>query len=310
MTNAHAINSLFQSFEVGIVFYDMNSGEYISGTSYFDRITRELSRGKKALSYHDLSKHLSSEGDTVFLQTKLGKFQLEEAKSEFGDVMCRMIHLKRVPDLRQLFEDAASQMSEVFVHRLRSPLTGVKGFAEIVHNQNTNPDIESEIEFIEKGITEVTGLLDLAMELSDPIESSVTDVSTQHLCNDILNNFSVFDRRKITVHLKAITLHCDAKLIESIASALLKNALEASKEIPDNIEFTISEQQISVQNFGNPVPKKHIKKLFTPFFTTKARGMGLGLFLSQKYARSFGAKIELTSNSKKAGVVFTVQLAS
>jgi two-component system sensor histidine kinase HydH len=50
-----------------------------------------------------------------------------------------------------------------------------------------------------------------------------------------------------------------------------------------------------------------MERLFTPFFTTKAKGMGIGLSICKKFVESHGGSIEVESEVGK-GTVFTVKL--
>ena len=64
---------------------------------------------------------------------------------------------------------------------------------------------------------------------------------------------------------------------------------------------------ISISDTGEGIPKENIEKVFEPLFTTKARGIGLGLSLSKKYVEAHGGRIEVESGVGKAAA-FTVKL--
>src|SRR3972149_6880856 len=79
---------------------------------------------------------------------------------------------------------------------------------------------------------------------------------------------------------------------------IIKNSVEAmpdggkltikSKENKDNIEFTITDM-------GAGIPKETLEKLFTPLFTTKAKGMGFGLSICKRIVEAHGGKISAES---------------
>lgn len=91
---------------------------------------------------------------------------------------------------------------------------------------------------------------------------------------------------------------------------LIRNAREA---MPQGGEIELrthregDELQISVSDTGNGIVEKDIAKLFTPFFTTKAQGTGLGLALSQQIVAEHGGRIECRS-TPGAGSTFTITL--
>ena len=64
---------------------------------------------------------------------------------------------------------------------------------------------------------------------------------------------------------------------------------------------------IAVQDTGVGIPPENMKKLFEPLFTTKAKGIGLGLAVSQKLVEANGGRIEVQSEAG-VGSTFTVYL--
>ena len=62
---------------------------------------------------------------------------------------------------------------------------------------------------------------------------------------------------------------------------------------------------IAVKDSGVGIPPENMKKLFEPLFTTKAKGIGLGLAVSQKLAEANGGQIEVQSEAGK-GSIFSV----
>ncbi len=65
--------------------------------------------------------------------------------------------------------------------------------------------------------------------------------------------------------------------------------------------------EVSFKDTGIGIPKKSMEKLFTPFFTTRAKGMGMGLATCKKLIDSHGGSIQTESEEGK-GSTFTVKL--
>ena len=93
---------------------------------------------------------------------------------------------------------------------------------------------------------------------------------------------------------------------------LIKNAIEA---MPDGGTLEIAstqnmdDLQITFTDTGIGMPEEVVTKLFTPLFTTKARGMGLGLPICKRIVEAHGGKISVQSIPNK-GTTFTVKLHS
>ena len=65
--------------------------------------------------------------------------------------------------------------------------------------------------------------------------------------------------------------------------------------------------EVSFKDKGVGMSEESMKKLFTPFFTTKAKGMGMGLAICKRLVDAHGGSIEVESKEEK-GTTFTVRL--
>jgi two-component system, sporulation sensor kinase D len=65
---------------------------------------------------------------------------------------------------------------------------------------------------------------------------------------------------------------------------------------------------ILIKDIGPGIPKKELRNLFVPFYTTKQTGSGLGLYVSRKLMEEMGGRLELHSRAGEEGVIATVEL--
>lgn len=90
--------------------------------------------------------------------------------------------------------------------------------------------------------------------------------------------------------------YTDANLLGQVILNILKNAIEAN---PGKVETEVSIKddesvEISISNDGAPIPENILPQIFTPFFTTKQEGSGIGLSLSRRIVASLGGTLLLT----------------
>lgn len=66
--------------------------------------------------------------------------------------------------------------------------------------------------------------------------------------------------------------------------------------------------ETSIEDSGPGIPKEHIEKIFSPFYSTKPEGNGLGLAVASKIIKAHGGEIVVRNKAKGKGAVFTILL--
>ncbi len=121
---------------------------------------------------------------------------------------------------------------------------------------------------------------------------------------------------KATVHLSSTpcVISGDRVLLQQVLVNLVMNAMDAVAETPPaRRHLTISSDvraadvDVSVRDTGPGVPADILDTLFTPFVTTKAHGLGIGLTIARSIAGAHGGTI-VARNNPEGGATFTVTL--
>jgi len=202
-----------------------------------------------------------------------------------------------------------STLSEVILQMLRSK-DGSVDLSKL--DQESVEDIVGGIETIEsrsKGLAHFVSTYDQLTKIPKP---KLHQSNIKHLINNTLNLFkSDIDARRIKIYaiLTDTSINLDSDLIEQVLINLLKNAIEAIKDI-ENPKITLrleeldQEVSLTIQDNGNGIPDEILDNIFVPFYSTKEGGSGIGLSLSRQIMRLH--KGQLSVETSNEGTSFTL----
>lgn len=207
-------------------------------------------------------------------------------------------------------------------HELKNPLSGIRGAAQLLAEETENNETIKCAEIITKETDRLGALLDSLKELEPFAEEILEPLDIHDILMEIMYLESLSDTpRNIQYHQNYdITLphiHGDRNSLKQVFLNLIKNA---SQSIEDKGSVTVLTRwitehklkgqraiSIEVQDDGTGIPKDSLEKIFSPFYTTKREGSGLGLFLAYQIIAKHSGAILVESEPGK-GTVFKVYL--
>jgi signal transduction histidine kinase len=197
-------------------------------------------------------------------------------------------------------------------HELRNPL-GVISSA-VYYLKLVQPDADDKVQqYLSMIETEVHNAMQIIGDLLDfarVISADRQPVSVTELIQRAVSRFPVPTSVKMTINVPANLpqIYADPRHVEQVLGNLITNARQAMK---NKGKLDISAQRkkemvaITIKDTGMGIPPENISKIFEPLFTTKLKGIGLGLAISQKLVDANGGQIEVKSDQGK-GSTFTV----
>jgi PAS domain S-box-containing protein len=199
---------------------------------------------------------------------------------------------------------------------------GILKVLPVYYLKMTQPDanatIRDYLDIIEKETRSsdkiVTDLLDFTRLKS--VNREPADIS--ELVRQTLIRYPVPDSVEVTLDLPVDlpTVYADPGHVVQVLGNLVTNACQAmalADETPQPGKINLSARQqgdmiaITVQDTGTGIPPENMGKLFEPLFTTKTKGIGLGLAVSQRLIEANDGRIEARSEPGK-GSTFTIHL--
>lgn len=206
------------------------------------------------------------------------------------------VHAQReMARVRRLAE--IGQMTAAIAHEIRNPLTGIRSAAQMIR---TSPDMAEEMgSVIEDEAVRLNNLCESFLEFARPIELNLepTDLGSVALRVERLEapSFAAEDKNLSLVLSDALpTKPIDGARIQQVMLNLVRNAREASRP-GSSVVLTLRPDGFSVQDSGIGMDDAQISQLFSPFFTTKPHGTGLGLSTVRKIVDAHGGEVGVVS---------------
>jgi two-component system sensor kinase FixL len=176
------------------------------------------------------------------------------------------------------------EMAAVIAHEVRNPLTAVRGAIQVIGKRL--PPASKEVEIIREIVARVDGLSDLVQDLlvfartPQPKLAPVDLSSLLALTTDLLSSDPALLGVRVEISGSGPAVHADAELLKIAFQNVLLNAAQAMQgagRILVTVSHEGASEQVTILDHGPGMPPAVREQLFRPFFTTKARGTGLGL---------------------------------
>ena len=202
-------------------------------------------------------------------------------------------------------------LSKETAHQLGTPVSSLMAWVEMLKEQYPDDDLLPEMDKDVKRLQLIAERFSKIGSLPEPVDASMNEV--------LAHVVSYMDRRtssqvQMITHLpeKEVVVKMNASLFEWVVENLCKNAVDAM-EGKGTITLTLQEEPgsvvIEVQDTGKGIRKKDLKNVFTPGFTTKKRGWGLGLSLARRIVEEYHRGRIFVKNSELGkGTTFRIEI--
>ena len=206
------------------------------------------------------------------------------------------------------------QMAAVVAHEVKNPLAGIKGAVQVLMSRR--PSGDSELEVMGEIVARIDALNDLIQDLmtfARPKPLRLSEVNVRHLLDEavaMLRRDPIGTSLDVQIEGGDGHMTADPDLVRATVLNLLLNAAQAMNGT-GRIRVTGERRgdgwAIEVRDTGPGIPLEIQHQVLEPFFTTKARGWGLGLPIAKRVAELHGGTLELAS-PESGGTTVTVML--
>lgn len=282
----------------------------------------------KALIETNLAKRMKGqhiEPYTVMILHKnrdLLQFEINAAKIEFGDKEADLVVLRDLTERNKMAERllkserlaAIGELATMVAHDLRNPLQGIAAGVHYVkksYSDKSNEKMASVIQCMENSVHYSDKIIKDLLDYSLNVKLDLSEADPHSVVKEALSQITIPESIAVVEQFETNPkIVVDIQKIKRAVINILTNAVDAmpsggtltllSKQTPDNLE-------LSVADTGVGIPKEKMDKLWTPFMTTKAKGLGLGLPIAKRFVEEHGGTITVKTQPNE-GTTFTLSI--
>lgn len=211
------------------------------------------------------------------------------------------------------------EMAAGIAHEIKNPLAGIYAAISVIRDQM--PPLDPSASILGEVLEQVKRLDKTTKDLlffGKPSLPELTCIDIDNLLTKTIRFVSQYRyvdkiEQRLELESNMAPIYVDEKQIQQVFLNLILNAFQAmptggiltvrtSRSCHDDKEFV----RIDFSDTGCGIPPQILERIFTPFFTTKAQGTGLGLPICLKLVRLHNGDISVVSDS--SGTVFSVEL--
>ena len=271
-----------------------------------DRLIGVIALGKKESGDMYTGKDL----DLLMTLANQGSVAIENARM-YDNLKKSKINMRRADRLASL-----GTLTAGLAHEIRNPLVSIKTFLQLLPERFD--DEEFRTYFLNLTVDEVERICRLLNELLDFAKPTDPNFNSENV-NEIIEKIVLLienqaKKKNIVIHknysqdLSKIMI--DKEQIKQVFLNIILNAVQATS---DNGEIFIETRrfngsdefiQVEFRDTGEGIPEKDIENIFTPFFTSKHSGSGLGLSISNRIIQEHRGSINVKSQVGKGSSFF------
>lgn len=237
--------------------------------------------------------------------TRIGAVKVFQDQTELEALRTKMRQQDRLA--------AIGEMAATVAHEIRNPLGGIRGFASLLARDLDDSDPRKRlVDKIQVGARELERVVSELLEYTRPIQLQLRAASCMELVDATLGYIELGNRpvcieNHVAPELQALV---DPDKVRQVFLNIILNAVQSidgKGEVRVTAELRDAMISIAFADTGCGMSPEQLTQVFSPFFTTKEKGTGLGLAVASKIVEAHHGSIEVASEPGK-GSTFIVRL--
>lgn len=255
-------------------------------------------------------------------QVEISTKYLSSTEKNYEGLLILLNDITEIENLRKekVKEKSTSEIGKIIttvVHEIKNPLGAIRGYASLLKKDlEDNESLKEKAEYILEASKSLERIVNSILQYTRPLQLKKESCNLCDLIEEVVHSIKIdtsFSRTiDVSLHFPIKNFICkiDKDLMRLAVFNILINAYQ-SMEGEGTIDVYLLQRNegclMSFTDSGYGMSSTQIQHIFSPFFTTKDTGNGLGLSETKKIIDAHGGSIEVTSKLEK-GSTFTIYI--
>ena len=236
--------------------------------------------------------------------------------------LCLLTDITEVTELREQVAlknnlESLGEMSAGLAHEFKNAIATLQGYAQLLQSMELNDKAQVAAASLLNEVRNLSGMVTAFLNFARPQPLQLEQVSLSELIDECASELEpLFQELRVELLVEAkepLIVRADERMLRLALLNLMRNGAEAIADESAKRSVLVRTARegetaaIEVRDTGPGIPPAQLQKIFIPFFTTKAKGHGVGLALSHRIITQHGGTLT-AANSPAGGAVFTTRL--
>jgi two-component system, sporulation sensor kinase E len=205
--------------------------------------------------------------------------------------------------------ESQGRLASSIAHKVNNPLTYVMNYIFILKQGIKDKESIRMLSSVEDGIGKATEILNKLVSVSSPAIEQSREINLRTLVDETISRLRSEHGGLVKNDVRSRASSVAGKMgLGKVIENLIMNSTEAgSKEIAVTSKSDKNTITLKIIDDGSGIEREHLDKIFEPYFTTKLKREGLGLYESFHIIRSFGGLLWCERTGKN-GSEFRIML--
>jgi len=253
-----------------------------------------------------------AKGNFILKIKKSGPKEITQLAEDI-EIMAQELEKLRDQIIKAERLSSIGELSSRLAHDIRNPLSVIKNAAVLIEAREKGKLDAKSTEYISIMLNQINIMNQQINQILEFVRTKpikMEKISFTKLVREAKESLEIPSDFEIDYPEEDIEIGCDVEQMRIVFNNLILNAIQASDSKPGKIQIRgkkkTDKTMLEFQDFGLGIPKKDIKRIFEPLFTTKQMGTGLGLVSCKTIIEQHNGTIQVVNT--ESGALFTIML--